>query len=152
MQNKSMFWFDNIESRPHPWPGLIWVTAMINVPDVATARDLYSSVFGFVPIFEAHDPENLDEIVFARMRYRGANFVVTKEGFDYEGQAPATTGTTSPFSFYVYVDDVAATYEQALAAGMTSVLKPDVMFWGDKRARLRCPFGYVWDLAQRLPE
>lgn len=151
MQEKSMFWFDNVESRPHPWPGLIWVTAALNVPDVAKARDTYVEAFGFVPIFEAPNPESPDEIVMVRMRYRGANFVLTKEGFDYEGKAPVTSGSQSPFSFYVYFDDVDATYQQALNSGMTSLMEPEETYWGDKRARLRCPFGYVWDIAHRVP-
>jgi PhnB protein len=150
MQEKPMFWFDNVEFRAHPWPGLIWVTAMLNVPDVPKARDLYSEVFGFVPIFEAPNPDNLAELIMTRMRYRGANFVITEEGFDYEGLAPASSGTASPFSFYVYVDDVDATYTQALKSGMTSVMEPQDTYWGDKRSRLRCPFGYVWDIAQRV--
>jgi PhnB protein len=151
MKNDNLFWFDNVESRPHPWPGLIWITTLIQVPDVTKARDLYVNVFDFVPIFNVPDPENPGEVVMTRLRYRGANFVVTKEGTDdYEGIAPASSKTPPPFVFYVYVDNVDETFKKALQAGMKVVLEPGNTYWGDKRARLRCQFGYLWDIAERV--
>ncbi|WP_019218193.1 VOC family protein [Legionella tunisiensis] len=62
-------WFDNVEQRPHPWPGLNWLTAMLVVPDVKKALAFYEELFGFVPIFEL--PDDQGELVFARLRYRG---------------------------------------------------------------------------------
>ncbi|MBX9804580.1 MAG: VOC family protein [Alphaproteobacteria bacterium] len=150
MSTDNLMWFENVEARPHPWPGLIWVTSVINLPDVKKARDLYIKAFNFVSIFDFPDPQDASNFVMTRLRYRGANFVINKVGSDYEGQAPATSNTPSPFLFYVYFDDVDAIYKQAVEAGMTSVMKPDDTFWGDRRARLTCPFGYVWDIAQRV--
>lgn len=150
MDNANLFWFDNVEFRPHPWDGLNWLTAIIQVPDVRKARDIYINAFKFVPIFDLPDPENPDNFVMTRLRYRGANFVLAKEGLDYEGKAPATTNTASPFVFYVYVDDVDDVYKKALELGMKSIMKPAETVWGDWRARLSCPFGYQWDVAQRI--
>lgn len=147
-QEKNEFWFDNVEFRSHDWPGLMWITPCIQVPDVQKAQDLYVQVFNFVPIFEADSPEN-GELVMTRMRYRGTNFVITKEGFDYEGVAPSTNQSRSPFLFYVYVDDVAETYARGLQAGMKSMIEPQETYWGDRRARLQDAFGYIWDIAKR---
>lgn len=141
-------WFDNVEFRTHAWPGLMWVTPCIQVPDVKKAQALYVEVFSFVPIFEAAGPDS-DELMMTRMRYRGANFVITKEGFDYEGKAPSTNQTSSPLLFYVYVDDVDETYKMGIKAGMKSMIEPGETYWGDRRARLKDPFGYVWDIAKR---
>lgn len=145
---KNLFWFDNVEFRTHAWPGLMWVTPCIQVPDVQKARDLYVQVFNFVPIFDTSGPEN-PELMMTRMRYRGANFVITKEGFDYEGAAPSTNQKPSSLLFYVYVDDVDETYKNGLQAGMESMIEPGDTYWGDRRARLKDPFGYVWDIAKR---
>lgn len=57
-------------------------------------------------IFDLPDSEDAGNFIMTRLRYRGANFVLNKEGFDYEGKAPATGNAASPFVFYVYVDDV----------------------------------------------
>ncbi len=150
MNNSQLFWFDNVELRPHPWPGLNWVTTIIQVPDVQEARNIYVNIFKFVPIFENTEPQNPNNIGIVRLRYRGANFVLSQEGSDYEGVAPVTSKSPPPFVFYLYVDDVDEVYHHALLGGMKSVKEPDETPWGDRRARLRCPFGYIWDIAQRV--
>ena len=48
-------WFDNVEFRAHPWPGLMWLTAELAVPDVTKAKNFYRAAFGMVPIFELPD-------------------------------------------------------------------------------------------------
>ncbi len=146
----NLFWFENVEVRPHPWPGLNWLTTIIPVSDVRKARDLYVGVFQFVPIFDLPDPENPDDLITTRLRYRGTNFLLVKEGLDSPEKSPAATKSHSPFIFYVYVDDVNDVYKKAMLSGMKSVMEPKEAFWGDLRARLSCPSGYVWDIAQRI--
>lgn len=148
MNTENPFWFDNVEMRAHPWPGLNWVTTILSVPDVKKARELYISAFNFVSIFDF--PDENGTLVMTRLRYRGANVVISQEGLDYDGVAPAVKNTQAPFLFYFYVDDVDAAYAQAVKAGIKSLFKPTDTPWGDKRCRLECPFGYVWDLAQRI--
>ncbi len=147
---ENQFWFDNVELREHPWPGLNWVTTVATVPDVRKARDLYISTFGFVSIFDANNPNNVEELVTTRLRYRGANILLVKEGFDYEAKAPASSGNPPSILFYIYVDNVKSVFKKALESGMKSEQAPEMTFWGDLRARLRCPFGYVWDIAERI--
>jgi len=148
MDPKNLNWFDNVELRTHPWPGLNWVTTILSVPDVKKARDLYISAFNFVSIFDL--PDETGELVTTRLRYRGSNFLLAKEGLDYEGSAPSVNNSQAPIVFYVYVDDTEAAFTQAVNAGLKVLIEPSNTFWGDKRCRLKCPFGYVWDLAQRI--
>lgn len=148
--NANEFWFENVELRDHPWPGLNWVTTVTMVPDVKKARDLYINTFGFVPIFDATDPACPDELVTTRLRYRGSNILLVKNGFDYDGKAQALNPSLPPTLFYIYVDDVEHVYQKAIKLGMTSLQAPNVTFWGDLRGRLRCPFGYIWDIAQKV--
>lgn len=149
--DNNLFWFENVEFRAHPWPGLMWITPSLQVSDVEKARDLYVETFNFVSIYEQPGPQNPDELIMTRLRYRGTNFVLMKEGPGYyEGISPATSNSQSPFVFYVYVDDVAETYQKALKANMTSLIEPSMTPWGDCRARLKCPFGYIWDIAKRV--
>lgn len=150
MNSDNLFWFDNVEFRTHPWPGLNWVTTMLQVPNVKKARDLYVAAFNFVPIFELPNSSDMSQFDMVRLRYRGANFVIVTEGNDYEGQAPVTSKAAPPFVFYVYVDDAETSYQQAVKSGMTSLIETGETFWGDMRARVRCPFGYIWDIAHRI--
>ena len=49
-----------------------------------------------------------------------------------------------PTAIYLYVDDVDATYEQALNAGGTSMLAPTDQAYGDRNAWVKDPFNNVW--------
>lgn len=141
-----LHWFDNVDARPHPHPGLNWLTAMLVVTDVKKALLFYEETFAIVPIFAL--PDESGQITFARLRYRGCNFTLNQEGaFNFPGKSPLTTNTTPPFIFYLYVDDVEEVYARSLLKGCKSLQEPHMEFWGDKTARLRDPFGYIWDIA-----
>ncbi len=53
-------------------------------------------------------------------------------------------------SIYMYVEDVDATYRQALNAGATSISAPADQPYGDRTASINDEFGNVWQLATRL--
>ncbi len=143
-------WFENVEWRQHPWPGLNWLTASLLYADVRAAIDFYTEAMGFVMTFEL--PAEDSRLSFARMRYRGANFTLNSADFETGLQAPGKGADQeqSNFLFYLYVDDVRLTMARMVERGAKVVYTPTIEFWGDIRARLTDPFGYVWDLAQRV--
>ncbi len=53
----------------------------------------------------------------------------------------------SPVTLHLYVPDVDATYQQAIAAGATATMPPADMFWGDRYGQLTDPFGHRWSIA-----
>jgi len=54
-----------------------------------------------------------------------------------------------PSHLRVYVDDVAATLERAVAAGSRVVTNPTELFWGDRVSRIRDAQGHLWWVFQR---
>jgi PhnB protein len=48
---------------------------------------------------------------------------------------------------YVYLEDTDAAYQRALDAGATMVEAPQNMFYGDRRATVKDPFGNTWQIA-----
>jgi len=48
---------------------------------------------------------------------------------------------------YVYVEDIDAAYGRALDAGATMIEAPQDMFYGDRRATVKDPFGNTWQIA-----
>jgi PhnB protein len=50
----------------------------------------------------------------------------------------------------LYVKDVDAFFERAVAAGATAVMAPADQFWGDRYAQIEDPYGHVWALATHL--
>ncbi|MFC3737983.1 VOC family protein [Paractinoplanes deccanensis] len=57
--------------------------------------------------------------------------------------SPGTAGGTT-VGLHVYVDEVDALHERAVAAGATSMQPPTDMFYGDRTIMLRDPFGHLW--------
>ena len=55
-----------------------------------------------------------------------------------------------PSAIYLYVEDVDATYKQALSAGATSALEPTNQPYGDRTAWVNDEFGNVWYLSTWL--
>ncbi|CNG74292.1 MULTISPECIES: VOC family protein [Enterobacterales] len=143
-------WFNNVENRTHPWEGmgLTWLTTALNVPDVKAAVNFYTGTMKMVVISEL-EGEN-GEMLFARIRYRGTNFTINKEGWDSDLTSPLTSGAPVPFIFYMYVDDAVTLVNAMVNAGATILNEPTEMFWGDLKARLKDPFGFIWDIAQKL--
>lgn len=55
-------------------------------------------------------------------------------------------------STYVYVDDVDATYERAIAAGAASLGKPSERPFQERTASVKDTFGNIWYLATYMGE
>ncbi len=49
----------------------------------------------------------------------------------------------------MYVDDTLALVNEMMQAGAIMLNEPAEMFWGDLKARLQDPFGFIWDIAQK---
>lgn len=147
---KKLDWFNNVENRTHPWEGmgLTWLTTALNVPDVRAAVDFYTNVMSMVAIAELEGEDG--DLLFARIRYRGTNFTINKEGWDSDLCSPQTSGSPTPFIFYMYVDDARMQVFEMVQAGATVLSEPAEMFWGDLKARVKDPFGFIWDIAQKL--
>ncbi|SRR5476649_1359932 len=146
---KKLSGFNNVENRTHPWEGmgLTWLTTALNVRDVRAAVDFYTGAMSMVAIAELEGDNG--EMLFARIRYRGTNFTLNKEGWDSDLKSPQTSGATTPFIFYMYVDDTLALVNEMMQAGAIMLNEPAEMFWGDLKARLQDPFGFIWDIAQK---
>ncbi|OLC44809.1 MAG: hypothetical protein AUH43_17810 [Acidobacteria bacterium 13_1_40CM_65_14] len=49
--------------------------------------------------------------------------------------------------FYLYVDDIDATYQRALQAGAVSLEMPQDLPYGDRRGMVKDPCGNIWQIA-----
>ncbi len=56
-----------------------------------------------------------------------------------------------PGFFYLYVDDVDATFKRALEAGAECLEEPAEMPYGDRRAMVQDPCGNDWQIATYKP-
>ena len=66
-------------------------------------------------------------------------------------RAPQPDGS-SPVVIYVYVEDVDAVIERAVAGGARVLLPVKNQFWGDRTGRIIDPSGHVWTISTRVEE
>ncbi len=56
----------------------------------------------------------------------------------------------TPVTIHLQVEDVDATFAQAIAAGASVVMPVADMFWGDRYGVLQDPFGHKWSVATHI--
>jgi PhnB protein len=66
-------------------------------------------------------------------------------------QGPKTIGGT-PVTISVYVDDVDATFSQAVQSGATVVRELENQFYGDRSGQFEDPFGHRWNIATHVED
>jgi uncharacterized glyoxalase superfamily protein PhnB len=87
----------------------------------------------------------------AEMAWQDAVIMFGPEGQNGgECKAPATTGAPVSFNLYAYGADVDGLFARATAAGATSLMPPQDMFWGDRMCQVADPDGYRWNFATHV--
>ena len=67
------------------------------------------------------------------------------------GHTPKSLGG-SPVGIHLYVENVDAVFDRAVAAGATPKVPPQDMFWGDRFGKLVDPFGHSWAIATHIED
>ena len=133
--------------KPRP-EGYHSVTPYLVVDDAKAAIDFYTRAFGAKEKFRL--PMG-DRIGHAELII-GDSHVMLADEFPEQGhRGPKALGGT-PVSLMVYVDDVDATFRQAIDAGATEKRPVENQFWGDRMGTLTDPFGHMWSLATTVEE
>lgn len=114
------------------------------VKDTVKAIELYQRAFGAVQENLMRTPDGA-RVMHACIAIGNSKLFLTDECPEMKAYGPGEHG--SNVSFYVHVEDVDHMQKQAVAAGLTEVMPPADMFWGDRMGALVDPFGYRWSLA-----
>jgi PhnB protein len=143
--------------------GQVGVTLIVQ--DVASAADFYRDVLGAEEVqrnfsFGPNTPSG-SEALSAELKLAGAYLIVAKENPRWSEaprpdwpRSPLSAGAASVF-LTIYVDDVDAVFEGAIAAGATPQVKdqfPESTYWGDRIAQIHDPFGHVWRIQTRIED
>jgi PhnB protein len=120
-------------------------TPYLIVKGGAAAIDFYKRAFGAVELMRLPDPSGT-KLGHAEIRIGDSAIMLADEFPDMGAISPQTLGGT-PVSILLYVEDVDASFAQAVAAG-AKVLRPlKDQFYGDRNGTLEDPFGHKWGLA-----
>jgi len=124
------------------------VTPYLTVNDAAAAIEFYTKAFGATEIMRL--PMG-DKIGHADIMIGDSHVMLADEFPDMEKLSPKSRGGATS-SLMVYVEDVDAAYEKAVAAGATPTRPVEDQFYGDRSGWLMDPFGHEWTLSTHVED
>jgi uncharacterized glyoxalase superfamily protein PhnB len=123
------------------------ITSCFTFKDSKKAIDFYKKAFNaqLVDLFPNMDGKG---IMHATIKI-GDSILMMGDEMNNGDNCPKSAETlgASPNSFFLYVPNVDAFFEQAIAAGGKVTMPVTDMFWGDRAGQLIDPFGYSWMIA-----
>lgn len=123
--------------------GFNTLTPTLIVNGAAQAIDLYVKAFGATETYRMPDPKT-GKIMHACIQ------IGTSKLFLCDVNPEMGCGTASTSNFYVYLNDVDATFRQAKQAGLEEAQPVQDMFWGDRTGTMKDRFGNRWTLATHV--
>lgn len=134
-----------MSSKVKPIPdGYHTVTPYMMHKDSARAIDFYKKAFGAEEIMRMPGPDG--KLMHAEIKIGDSVMMLSDQAEQCPSKAPDPEQGTST-SFFLYVEDIDASFKVAVDAGCKSTMEPTDMFWGDRFGTVRDPFGYDWSLA-----
>jgi PhnB protein len=115
--------------------------------DAAKAIDYYKHAFGATEVMRLTDPSGV--IGHAEMKIGGALFKLADEFPDFGVNSPATYGGT-PVRLSLFVADVDAFCQKAIAAGAKQIRPVETQFYGDRSGAIEDPFGHIWTISTHV--
>ncbi len=125
------------------------VTPYLSVDGAAAAVDFYMNVFGATERMRMPGPN--DTIGHCELQIGDSLIMLADEAPDIGFRSPKTLGGT-PVTISVYVDDVDAVFERAVAAGAKALRPVETQFYGDRSGQFEDPFGHRWSVASHVED
>ncbi len=122
----------------------------LSVSDANKAVAFYSKVFDVSPWLILNMPDG--RVMHCEFRIGNARFFISEELPEHGGTlSPKTLGSTS-VAIHLYVTDCDLMVEKMKTNGAEVLMVPVDMFWGERFARVRDPFGHEWGIATQTKE
>ncbi len=129
--------------KPVP-EGMHTVTPHLVCAGAAEEIEFYKKAFGATEVGRLPGPNG--KLMHAMLHIGDSALMLVDEMRDCNALGPkALKG--SPVTIHLYVEDVDACIERAVAAGAKITMPVQDMFWGDRYGRLEDPLGHQWSVA-----
>ena len=122
------------------------VTPYLIVSGASDAIAFYKKALGAQEVMRLADPGG--KVHHAEIKIGDSRIMLADEHPEIQALSPKTVGG-SPVSIHLYVEDVDAAVERAVAAGAKLVRPVADQFYGDRVGGIEDPFGYRWFIATR---
>ena len=132
--------------KPIP-DGMHTVTPHLVCAGAADAIEFYKKAFNAVETIRLPGPQG--KLMHAAIRI-GDSAVMLVDEFPDMGAFGPKWLKGSPVTIHLYVEDVDAFVERAVAAGAKITMPLEDMFWGDRYCKLEDPFGHHWSVATHV--
>lgn len=129
--------------------GYATLSSVLVVDDAAAAIDFYVRAFDGREILRLTGPDG--RLAHAEVRIGDSVLMLADEAPEWGSKSARTLGD-SPARMHLYVADVDAVVERAVAAGATVEIPVTDQFYGDRTGRIVDPFGHRWIVATRREE
>ena len=137
-----------VEVKPIP-DGYPRVIPYLSVEGASAAIDFYTRVFGARERMRLPAPDG--KIGHAELEI-GDSLIMLADVFpDMGGQTPQELGGT-PVTVMVYLENVDAVFDRAIAAGATVEREVQDQFYGDRAGQFVDPFGHKWIVATHVED
>ena len=134
--------------KPIP-DGYPQVTPYLCVDGAEAAIEFYGNVFGAKERMRMGAPDG--KVGHAELEL-GNGLIMLADEFPEMGVLSPRTVGGSPVTISVYLEDVDAVVERALAAGATSLRPVEDQFYGDRSGSFEDPFGHRWSVATHVED
>lgn len=121
----------------------------LNIAGASDAIDFYCKILGATERMRMPGPDG--KIGHAELDLGGSVIMLADENPDFGNKSPQTLGGT-PVSMMVYVEDVDATYEAAIAAGASEIQAVEDRFYGDRSGMFKDPWGHEWTVSSHIED
>jgi PhnB protein len=120
------------------------ITPYLHITGAARALEFYKEVFGATELMRIGAPGG--KIGHAEIKIGDSHVMLADESPEMDVRSPQSFGG-SPVALLLYVEDVDALAERAVAAGATLQSPLEDKFYGDRMGQLVDPFGHIWAIA-----
>ena len=125
------------------------ITPYLIIEDASAAIEFYKRAFGAKEVLRMGKPGG--KVGHAELKFGDAKIMLADEYPEMQARGPQAFGG-SPVSIHLYVKNVDATVEKALAAGGKWLRPIENMFYGDRSGAVVDPFGYTWNIATHVED
>jgi PhnB protein len=119
------------------------LTACFTFKDCKKAIAFYKNALG-AEVVDYLENSTGTGVMHASMKIGNSMIMMGEETSSENCPKSAETTGSSPISLYIYVPNVDAVFDTAVAAGGKVVMPVAEMFWGDRCGTFKDPFGYTW--------
>jgi PhnB protein len=117
------------------------VTPYLILENADRAISFLKEAFGAEELYRMNMPDG--RLMHGEIKIRDSRLMLAEASEQWPAQ---------PGVFYLYVEEVDATYRRALEAGAVSVMEPADQFYGDRHGGVRDPVGNQWWIATHVED